>query len=502
MAMKAGLKLDGASPEARKLLGRLGAGTLAAFGALGALELLTRLAEQNAGQAHAASVVTEAAEMIVVAVSLLLYAAATARLMGYRRGPLEDPHVLELESLAQAALSDNLTRLGNHRAFQEDIKRETDRRNASGSCFSVVMLDLDGLKQTNDTLGHLAGDERIRSVADSLRATLRNGDTAYRTGGDEFMALLPNARAWGAMTFAQRLQAEVARRHTGLGVTCGIAESVGLESRDTILRQADLALYAAKDSHRRIVIYSDGLDPTPGKPKPTDVTRHQHRIMATALARAVDAKDSGTRNHCETVSELCALIGQQLGLEGERIEELRLAGLLHDVGKIGVSDALLQKPEALDEGEFEEMRKHVTIGHAIVTAAELGEQAAWILHHHEHFDGSGYPDRLAGEDIPLESRIILVADAFEAITSDRPYRAGRSPEDALAELARHSGTQFDPRCFAALEPALAIAHLAAASGRPEDADAAAPQLRALPGGVSEHGNPGTSEAQGRTAQAG
>jgi diguanylate cyclase (GGDEF)-like protein/putative nucleotidyltransferase with HDIG domain len=401
---------------------------------------------------------TGVGEVLLLAFGLVACAAAAARLLGYGR-PQPNAQVQELESLAQAALIDNLTRLGNHRAFQEDIKRETERRNRLGTCFSVVMLDLDGLKEINDTLGHLVGDERIRAVADALRATIRPGQTAYRTGGDEFMVLLPNERAWGGMKFAQRLQIDVAERHRGLGVTCGIAESVALESRDTILHRADLALYAAKDSHRRTVIYSDDLDPASAKPAPTPGGRRQHRIMATALARAVDAKDAGTRNHCETVSELCALIARELGLDGERIEKLRLAGLLHDVGKIGVADAVLQKPEGLDEVELGEMRSHVTIGHAIVSAAELEEQAYWILHHHEHYDGTGYPDRMRGDEIPLESRIILVADAFEAMTSDRPYRTGRSAEDALAELYRHSGTQFDPKCLAALRPALALASL-------------------------------------------
>ena len=456
MAMK--MKIDQA-PE--RLAAALLIAVVAALGSLGVAAQVR--AQAGNGLAITSFAELEAAgELLLLGLGLVAGGVAIARLVGWRRRPRPDAHVQKLESLAQAALSDNLTRLGNHRAFQEDIKRETDRRNQSGSCFSVIMLDLDGLKQTNDTLGHLAGDERIRGVADSLRATLRIGDTAYRTGGDEFMVLLPNARAWGALTFAQRLQSEVSSRGGALGVTCGISESVGLESRDTILRQADLALYAAKDSHRRIVIYSDGLESTPAKQRPAHVTRHQHRIMATALARAVDAKDAGTRNHCETVSELCALIGQRLGLEGERIEELRLAGLLHDVGKIGVSDAVLQKPDELDAEELGEMRNHVAIGHAIVSAAELEKQALWILHHHEHFDGRGYPHGLKGEDIPLESRIILVADAFEAMTSDRPYRGGRSAEEALAELARYSGSQFDPACIEALEPALAIATLDAA----------------------------------------
>src|SRR5204862_5520119 len=131
------------------------------------------------------------------------------------------------------------------------------------------------------------------------------------------------------------------------------------------------------------------------------------------------------------------------------------------VGKIGVPDAILNKPAALTDEEFEQMKRHSLLGCDIVEAAEMHDEARWVRHHHERFDGGGYPDGLAGEEIPLESRIILVADAFEAITSDRPYRVGRSAEDALAELTRHSGTQFDPACIDALQPALAIAALEA-----------------------------------------
>jgi putative nucleotidyltransferase with HDIG domain len=283
---------------------------------------------------------------------------------------------------------------------------------------------------------------------------MRATDTAYRIGGDEFIVLLPAERAWGALEFARRLQEETRRHHTEPTVTCGIAESVAFETADTLLHRADLALYDAKRSGRQIVLHADGLAPNP-ETRPEEVaTRREHRLLATALARAVDAKDAGTRNHCETVSELCVLIGQALGLDAERIERLRLAGLLHDVGKIGVSDGILQKPGRLDADEATEMNSHVRIGQAIVASAELEEEARWVLHHHEHFDGSGYPDGLRGDEIPPESRIILVADAFEAMTADRPYRLARPVHEALAELDGLAGTQFDPVCVDALRFAL------------------------------------------------
>jgi HD-GYP domain-containing protein (c-di-GMP phosphodiesterase class II) len=202
------------------------------------------------------------------------------------------------------------------------------------------------------------------------------------------------------------------------------------------------------------VIYADGLAPKPASKPDQRATQHQHRLLATALARAVDAKDSGTRNHCETVSTLCVLIGETLGFDADHIERLRLAGLLHDVGKIGVADAILQKPGPLDADEWVLMRGHTSAGRTIVSAAELEDEALWVFHHHEHVDGSGYPHGLRGDAIPLESRIILVADAFEAMTAERPYRAARPVDDAVAELVRCAGPQFDPRCVDALRAAV------------------------------------------------
>jgi diguanylate cyclase (GGDEF)-like protein/putative nucleotidyltransferase with HDIG domain len=358
-----------------------------------------------------------------------------------------DAHRLEVERLELEALTDNLTGLRNHRAFQEDLKREIARHNRAGAAFALLLVDMDGLKQVNDTYGHQMGDERIQAAADCLKQTVRFSDNAYRVGGDEFVVLLPGERAWGALTYAHRLHTATARGN--VPVTVGIAECIGAESGDSLISRADLALYEAKRSHRKTVVYNPGLEPRP----PVDdaeASRHHQKLLATALARAVDAKDAGTRNHCETVAEICALIGRELGFEPEHIQRLRLAGLLHDVGKIGIADAILQKPAKLVAEERAIMSTHTTIGHNIVSAADLEEEADWVLHHHERWDGHGYPGGLAGEEIPIESRIILVADAFEAITADRPYRAGRSAEDALDELLEHAGTQFAPQCVAAL----------------------------------------------------
>jgi diguanylate cyclase (GGDEF)-like protein len=389
----------------------------------------------------------------LLGIALLTSLIVLGRLVGYRRR-VERAREEELARLAQEALTDSLTGLGNHRAFHEDLERELRRRDRSGSTFSVVMLDLDGLKQVNDALGHQAGDERIRAAADCLRATMRAVDTGCRTGGDELMVLLPDEPAWGAYTFAQRLQREAAGHPGGVRFTCGVAEATGAEGADALIRRADLAMYEAKRSGRRVVGWSDSLAPKRAPLPEQRATRHHQRLLATALARAVDAKDTSTRNHCETVSELCVQIGIQLGLDDERLERLRLAGLLHDVGKIGVPDRILRKAGELTAEEAATMSSHVRIGHAIVDAAELQEEGMWVLHHHERVDGTGYPLGLSGDEIPLESRIILVADAYEAMTSDRPYRAARPAAAALAELDRMAGTQFDRSCVDALRGAL------------------------------------------------
>jgi diguanylate cyclase (GGDEF)-like protein len=357
-----------------------------------------------------------------------------------------------------AALRDHLTGLFNHRAFHESLDLALERGERDRGPMCLLMADLVGLKQTNDALGHQAGDERLRLVATKLTSVLRKDDTTYRIGGDEFAVILPGVQAWDGYNVGARLQRALSGERWGAGpaVSIGVAELRGDMSKTELIAHAASALVEAKRSHRKTVLYSVGLDLQREALEAT-LPRVHTKALATSLARAVDAKDSYTRSHCETVAELCVTIGERLGIDPQRVEQLRLAGLLHDVGKIGVPDAILQKPGALTDAEYETMKTHSPLGHSIVSGAGLVDEALWILRHHERPDGRGHPDGLSEDEIPLESRIILVADAFEAMTSDRPYRRSMPASAALDELNRHAGTQFDPECVAALEQALTSA---------------------------------------------
>jgi diguanylate cyclase (GGDEF)-like protein/putative nucleotidyltransferase with HDIG domain len=404
------------------------------------------------------------------ATGLILLALFSTILVRTRRR-FDESRRLELERLANAARVDSLTGLANHRALHEDLARLLED---PPDQLVIVMFDLDGLKLTNDAQGHQAGDDLIQALAEALQQTTRRDDAVYRVGGDEFLAILPNATLPGAIAFTERVQSVA--RELGNGaeptVTAGVAVAPRGVGRDVVLKRADLALIEAKRQRIPALVYSEALEALIAATAATTEERHM-RTLATALARAVDAKDSNTRSHCETVSNLCGRIAEVLGLSAETTRKLRLAGLLHDVGKIGVADAILKKPGPLTAAEYDVMKTHAALGQSIALAAELNDEAVWILHHHERIDGMGYPGRLAGDEIPLESRIILVADAFEAMTADRPYRPARNAADALAEIEANAGSQFDEDCVEALRIVLSAQLAELGPTRPAAAAAAA-----------------------------
>jgi diguanylate cyclase (GGDEF)-like protein/putative nucleotidyltransferase with HDIG domain len=354
---------------------------------------------------------------------------------------LHEARVTEFETMAQMASTDGLTGLRNHRAFHEDLDQELRRTSRGPTPLSLVMLDLDHLKSVNDQLGHQAGDERLRALAAAIGSIQRAGDSAFRVGGDEFAVVLSATRSWGGLEFVQRLALALESRCRGASVTAGISEALEPRDKDELIREADLALIGAKRISQRAAIYSPDMHASADTTIAED--EHHTQTLANALALAVDAKDSYTRSHCQTVAQLSVVIAVEVGIDRERLVRIRLAGLLHDVGKIGVPDSILQKPAPLTHDEYEQMKGHSVLGAAIIEAADMPIEARWVRHHHERIDGTGYPDGLADGEIPLESRIIHVADAFEAMTSDRPYRLAPGHGYAIDELRRHSGSQFD-----------------------------------------------------------
>jgi diguanylate cyclase (GGDEF)-like protein len=355
---------------------------------------------------------------------------------------------------------DQLTGLLNHGYFHERVEEEISRCSRFGDVFSVVLMDLDFFKTFNDTHGHLAGDNVLKQIAECIRRSTRVMDVAFRYGGDEFAIILPQAPLDDAHKIAARIRTSVEKEMDtkGAALTC----SIGLASwptdgviREEILKAADTALYHSKKLGRnRITLAPDVVDSQ--EPEIVLGQEGESAILSTirALAATVDAKDHSTYGHSTKTSKYATLIAKDLGYSEAAIARIQAADLLHDIGKIRVPDALLRKRGPLNDKDWEQIREHPLLGVAILRHVKgLNGCLAAIRYHHEHYDGSGYPGGVKGEEIPLDARILAVADAYDAMTSPRPYRGGKSThEEAIAELKRCAGTQFDPeivRVFAA-----------------------------------------------------
>lgn len=354
--------------------------------------------------------------------------------------------------LTDAARIDSLTGLRNRRGFQDALCQELERATPAARPLSVVIADIDHFKQVNERLGHARGDTVLQEVGRCVEAASRRIDTVARTGGEEFAVILPDADEHQAYLAAERLLRELRDRFHGrpeaVTLSVGIATfpAHGTEI-DRLLRSADEAMHAAKALGRdRVVLYSSEvtsiLFERTGR---RDVEDQAHLATVLGLAEALDARDSSTAKHSQTVGHYAELMARELNLAPSHIERVRMAGVLHDIGKIGVPDAVLRKPGALNDEEWEQMRRHPEIGARILSGEDLDDIRGWILAHHERPDGHGYPFGLSADEIPLEARILAVADAYEAMTADRVYRQSLGHVAAQAELRRGSGTQFDER---------------------------------------------------------
>jgi diguanylate cyclase (GGDEF)-like protein len=357
---------------------------------------------------------------------------------------------------AQAA-TDALTGLPNHRAFRERLTEEVARAQRHGRPLTVALVDVDGFRDLNDRAGLDVADEVLVEIGTVLRDVVREEDVLARLGADEYGVIFVESDRHQALMRADRARRAIAetpmRHRLRITVSIGLCDLQAASSADEALRRADSALYWAKQHGRDLCwLY----DPTvvrelDQRQRTRELDRTQALVGLRALARAIDAKDPATQEHSERVAALSARLATARGWPPDRVALLRDAALLHDVGKIGVPDAILLKDGPLDDGEFAIVREHAVLGARIVGDVLEREQTAWIAGHHERPDGAGYPGALQGDDVPEGASLLALADAWDVMVSDRSYSAPMTVEAALAEARARAGTQFAVTAVEALE---------------------------------------------------
>ena len=362
------------------------------------------------------------------------------------------------------ATHDRLTGIANRETLLTTLVAEVERATRHHSWLSVAFIDIDRFKPINDTYGHKSGDAILRQVANVIADNIRGSDLLGRYGGEEFMLILPETQPDEAVVLAEKLRSLVAahslliagQQRLQVTISVGVAGEIGSQLQvDALVDQADAAMYAAKQLGRdRTYLYRAVDENAPVRRAPIS---SEHRHAATAIGRW--ANDTATEalasvlapqpHHrgrpSDMIASLATGIALEMGLPREEIERIRVASLLHDLGKLAVPSEILDKPTALSDGEWQAIGEHPRIGQVILEqASSLREAIPVVLHHHERFNGGGYPHGLRGNEIPIGARIVSVADAYHAMVHDRPYKTALGHEAALAELRVNAGTQFDP----------------------------------------------------------
>ncbi len=370
------------------------------------------------------------------------------------RKALEAEREKRLINATERSERDSLTGLWNRRAFDARLASEIERARRDNLTLAVAVMDLDNFKFFNDAYGHLSGDDALQKLSAAILSCCRSYDIAARLGGDEFALLMPGMATGDIPDLYARLALAVdAVEFTpkGYAVPIPLSLAVGVAVLpDDAWTVDDLLLFADERLAR------DKAGERDGGASPDDATIRalfkgdKDLAMLDALVTAVDNKDRYTRRHSLDVMTYSLLIAEELGLDAKDARSLQIAALLHDVGKIGVSDRVLRLPTRLSDDEYNAIKLHPMMGAAIVGAvAGLTHLLPAIRHHHEAWDGTGYPDNLAGEAIPLWARILAVADAYSAMTTNRPYRRSLGPLAAALIIESGSGTQWDPACVQA-----------------------------------------------------
>jgi diguanylate cyclase (GGDEF)-like protein/putative nucleotidyltransferase with HDIG domain len=384
--------------------------------------------------------------ILLVAAATLLTAAISVRSSQTTQGSAD---------LIDTGTVDALTRIASHRVFQDRLVHECERAYRFGDTFMLVLLDLDNFHAINNRHGHSVGDVILLDLARRVKSQLRDIDLVARFGGDRFAMILPHTYENGGVQVAERIRQNAAGWvfFTQEGAEIRLTLSLGLcsypadgASAPDLVDVADKALGFAKAmGGNQVQLYRD----LPAREAPDNVVSLPHsgrEAIVRSLAAAVDIRDGYTRKHSHLVSELAGAVARRIGLSATEVGRISVGALLHDVGKIGIPDAILTKEGGLSPEEWDCIREHPVLGKQILEQApELTDVTPLVLHHQERYDGTGYPEKLQGDTIPLGARIIAAADAYHAIISDRPYRPRRTHSDAVRELSRCSGAQFDPQ---------------------------------------------------------
>ena len=364
----------------------------------------------------------------------------------------------QYEQAREQADRDFVTGLYAHRALQGELERAVRASSRRGEPLAIVATDIDNFKLFNDTYGHSSGDQVLKMIAEQLARLCQDGCLAARFGSDDFMVILPKANREAAFDFARSVQGWLAEKdfqvrggeRIPISVSCGVAifPEDG-QKRHELLAVADANLYESKGLGGKIVGRSES------QKEKAELRKLGTFGMLESLVTSVDNKDHYTKAHSENVTEYAVMLAQELGYSEQVQKTLRIAGLIHDAGKICIPDRVLRKPGPLTPGEYEIVKHHVVIAeHLLVDLPNVDQVRDAALNHHERFDGTGYPKALKGERIPLLGRIMAIADAFSAMILDRPYRKGRTTTEALAELERCAGTQLDPELVEAFARAV------------------------------------------------